>query len=262
MTYQNIILEHAEAGQISVLTVNRPKALNALNAATLDELAHAIARVAEDAGARALLVTGAGDKAFVAGADISAMRPMSTLEAHAFSEKGTRVMQAIEALPIPVIALVNGYALGGGCELAMACDWIIASERALFGQPEVNLGIPPGFGGTQRLARLIGRARALELITTARSIKADEALRLGLVNHVVPGEQLMEKGLDMARLIAAKGPVAVRVSKQAVQRGLDLDLANGCVLETSLFAFAFGTADCKEGMTAFLEKRPAKFDGK
>ncbi len=262
MTYQNIILEHAEAGQISVLTVNRPKALNALNAATLDELAHAIARVAEDAGARVLLVTGAGDKAFVAGADISAMRPMSTLEAYAFSEKGMRVMQAIEALSIPVIALVNGYALGGGCELAMACDWIIASERAVFGQPEVNLGIPPGFGGTQRLARLIGRARALELITTARQIKADEALRIGLANHVVPGAQLMEKGFEMARLIAAKGPVAVRVSKQAVQRGLDLDLANGCVLETSLFAFAFGTTDCKEGMTAFLEKRAAKFEGK
>ena len=262
MTYQNIILEHAEAGQISVLTVNRPKALNALNAATLDELAHAIARVAEDAGARVLLVTGAGDKAFVAGADISAMRPMSTLEAYAFSENGMRVMQAIEALSIPVIALVNGYALGGGCELAMACDWIIASERAVFGQPEVNLGIPPGFGGTQRLARLIGRARALELITTARQIKADEALRIGLANHVVPGAQLMEKGFEMARLIAAKGPVAVRVSKQAVQRGLDLDLANGCVLETSLFAFAFGTTDCKEGMTAFLEKRAAKFEGK
>ncbi len=262
MTYQNIILEHAEAGQICVLTVNRPKALNALNAATLDELANAIARVADAAAARALLVTGAGDKAFVAGADISAMQSMSALEAHAFSEKGQRVMRAIEELPIPVIALVNGYALGGGCELALSCDWIIASERAVFGQPEVNLGIPPGFGGTQRLARLIGRARALEIITTARQIKADEALRIGLVNAVVPGEQLTQKGIEMARLVAGKAPVAVRVSKQAVQRGLDLDLANGCVLETSLFAFAFGTADCKEGMTAFLEKRTAKFEGK
>jgi enoyl-CoA hydratase len=261
MTYQNIILEHAEPG-IYVLTVNRPQALNALNTATLDELADAVARVAEDPAARVALVTGAGDKAFVAGADISAMQTMSALEAHAFSEKGQRVMHALEALPIPVIALVNGYALGGGCELAMACDWIIASERAVFGQPEVNLGIPPGFGGTQRLARQVGRARALELITTARQIKADEALRMGLVNHVVPGEQLMEKGLEIARLIVAKGPVAVRVSKQAVQRGLDLDLANGCVLETSLFAFAFGTADRKEGMAAFLEKRVAKFVGR
>lgn len=261
MTYQNIILEHAEPG-IYVLTINRPKALNALNAATLDELAGATARVAEDAAARALLVTGAGEKAFIAGADIAAMQGMSALEARAFSEKGQRVMQGIEALPIPVIALVNGYALGGGCELALSCDWIVASERAVFGQPEVNLGIPPGFGGTQRLARLIGRARALELVTTGRTVKADEALRIGLVNEVVPGAQLTEKGLEMARVIIAKPPVAVRVAKQAVQRGLDLDLANGCVLETSLFAFAFGTADRKEGMTAFLEKRAAKFEGR
>jgi enoyl-CoA hydratase len=261
MTYQNIILEHAEPG-IYVLTVNRPKALNALNAATLDELADATARVAKDSAARVLLVTGAGDKAFVAGADIAAMQPMSTLEAHAFSAQGSRVMSGIEALPIPVIALVNGYALGGGCELAMACDWIIAAERAVFGQPEVNLGIPPGFGGTQRLARLLGRARALELVITGRQVKADEALRSGLANHVVPGERLMEKGLEMARLIAAQAPVAVRVLKQAVQRGLDLDLASGCVLETGLFALAFGTADRKEGMTAFLEKRAPKFEGK
>lgn len=256
----NIILEQTEPG-IYVLTVNRPQALNALDAATLDEIAAATAQVAVAAAARVLLITGAGDKAFVAGADINAMQSMSTLEAHAFSEKGTRVMQGIEALPFPVIALVNGYALGGGCELALSCDWIIASERAVFGQPEVNLGLPPGFGGTQRLARLVGRARAIELVTTGRQVKADEALRIGLANYVVPGERLMEKGLEMARLIASKGPVAVRVAKQAVQRGLDLDLANGCVLETSLFAFAFGTADREEGMTAFLEKRTAKFKG-
>lgn len=261
MTYQNIVLEHAEPG-IYVLTVNRPKALNALNAATLDELASAIARVANDASARVLLVTGAGDKAFVAGADISAMQAMSSLEAHAFSEQGQQVMQSLEALPIPVIALVNGYALGGGCELAMACDWIIAGEGAVFGQPEVNLGIPPGFGGTQRLARLVGRALALELVTTARQVKAHEALVIGLASHVVPGEQLMQKGLEIARLIATKAPVAVRVSKQAVKRGLDMDLANACALESSLFAFAFGTDDRKEGMSAFLEKRVPKFEGK
>ena len=254
MTYQNIILEHVEAGKIAVLTVNRPQALNALNAATLDELANVLARVAADPELRVLLITGAGEKAFIAGADITAMQGMSALEAQAFSEKGQRVMQAIEALPIPVIALVNGYALGGGCELAMSCDWIIAAERAVFGQPEVNLGIPPGFGGTQRLP--------LELVITGRQIKADEALRIGLVNEVVPPEQLTGKGLAMARLIAAKAPVAVRVSKQAVQRGLDLDLANGCVLETSLFAFAFGTADRQEGMTAFVEKRAPNFEGK
>ncbi len=262
MTYQNIVLEHVEAGKIAVLTVNRPQALNALNAATLDELANVLARVAADPEVRVLLITGAGEKAFIAGADITAMQGMSALEAQAFSEKGQRVMQAIEALPIPVIALVNGYALGGGCELAMSCDWIIAAERAVFGQPEVNLGIPPGFGGTQRLSRLVGRSLALELVITGRQIKADEALRIGLVNEVVPPEQLTEKGLATARLIAAKAPVAVRVSKQAVQRGLDLDLANGCVLETSLFAFAFGTADRQEGMTAFVEKRAPNFEGK
>lgn len=261
MTYQNIILEPAEPG-VYVLTLNRPKALNALNAATLDEIADAVARVAADAAARVLLVTGAGDKAFVAGADISAMQAMSVLDAHAFSEKGQRVMQAIEALPMPAIALVNGYALGGGCELAMACDWIIASDRASFGQPEVNLGIPPGFGGTQRLARLVGRARALELVTTGRQVKADEALRIGLVNHVVAAAELMQKGLEMARLIAAKAPIAVRVCKQAVRRGLDVDLANACMLETSLFAHAFGSADRQEGMSAFVEKRAAKFQGK
>ena len=261
MTYQNLSLESAEGGQIAVLTVNRPKALNALDAETLGELMQALAQVADDKAARVLLITGGGDKAFIAGADIAAMQAMSPLEAQAFSEKGQRVMQAIEALPIPVIALVNGYALGGGCELAMSCDWIIAAERAVFGQPEVNLGIPPGFGGTQRLARLIGRARSLELVTTGRQVKPPEALRIGLVNEVVADAQLMEKGLEMARMIAAKAPVAVRVAKQAVQRGLDLDLANGCVLETTLFAFAFGTADRKEGMTAFLAKRAPKFEG-
>ncbi len=261
MAYQNVILEQAEPG-IYVLTVSRPKALNALNAATLGELADAVAQVAQDAHARVLLVTGAGDKAFVAGADISEMQSMSPLEAQAFSAQGTRVMHALEALPVPVIALVNGYALGGGCELAMSCDWIVASERATFGQPEVNLGIPPGFGGTQRLARLVGRALALELVVTARQVKAEEALRIGLVNQIVPGEQLREKGLEIARAIATKAPVAVRVAKQAVQRGLDLDLANACVLESSLFALAFGSADRTEGMSAFLEKRAARFQGK
>src|SRR5258706_1095651 len=262
MTYQNLILEPADNGKVAVLTVNRPKALNALNADTLDENLQAVAQVAADKEARVLLITGGGDKAFIAGADIAAMQNMSALEGQAFSEQGQRVMQAIEALPIPVIALVSGYALGGGCELAMSCDWIIATERAVFGQPEVSLGIPPGFGGTQRLARLVGRARALEVVTTGRSVKAEEALRIGLVNDVVAAAQLMEKGLEAARLVAAKAPVAVRVAKQAVQRGLDMDLANGCVLETTLFAFAFGTEDRKEGMTAFLAKRAAKFEGR
>jgi enoyl-CoA hydratase len=262
MTYQNLLLEPTENGTVAVLTVNRPKSLNALNEETLDELLQAFARIAADTAVRALLITGGGDKAFIAGADIAAMQTMTALQAQSFSEKGQRVMHAIEALPFPVIALVNGYALGGGCELALSCDWIVAGERAVFGQPEVNLGIPPGFGGTQRLARLVGRARALELVTTGRQIKAAEALQIGLVNEVVADAQLADKGLEMARAIAGKAPVAVRVAKQAVQRGLDLDLANGCVLETSLFAFAFGTADRQEGMTAFLAKRAAKFEGR
>jgi len=260
MTYQNIILEHAEAG-IYVLTVNRPQSLNALNAATLAELADALARVGGDAGARALLITGAGEKAFVAGADIAAMRPMDAQQAFALAESGQRVMRAVEELPVPAVALVNGYALGGGCELALACDWMIASERAAFGQPEVNLGIPPGFGGTQRLARRVGRALAMELVITGRQIKAEEALRIGLVNQVVAAAALMTTGLEQARLIASKAPLAVRACKQAVRRGLDMDLANACALEASLFALTFGSADRLEGMTAFLEKRPARFKG-
>jgi enoyl-CoA hydratase len=260
MNFQNILLEQPEAG-IYLLRLNRPKALNALNAATLDELAQATRQVAADERARVLLVTGAGEKAFVAGADIAEMRNYTTEEARAFSEKGMGVMHALEALPMPVIALVNGYALGGGCELAMSCDWILASDRAVFGQPEVNLGIPPGFGGTQRLTRLVGRAKALELLTTARLVRADEALAIGLVNHIYPAPELQEKGLDMARTIAAKGPIAVRLAKQAAQRGQDLDLASACVLETTAFGLAFSTQDRNEGMEAFLEKRPAKFTG-
>ena len=258
MSFHNLLLEQPEPG-IYLLTLNRPQALNALNAATLDELTRAIARVAADAGARVLLITGAGEKAFVAGADIAEMQGLSADQAQAFSAAGMRVMHALEALPVPVIALVNGYALGGGCELA--CDWIIASDRAVFGQPEVNLGIPPGFGGTQRLSRLVGRARALELVITARQLKADEAMAIGLVTRVVAAAELRETGLAAARSIAAKAPVAVRLAKQAVQRGQDLDLANACAHETSLFALAFATADQKEGMRAFVEKRAPRFSG-
>ena len=260
MNFVNILLEQPEAG-IYLLTVNRPKALNALNAATLDEIAAAVAVVAKDHAARVLLVTGAGDKAFVAGADIAEMRSAAIEQARGFSERGMHVMHALEALPVPVIALVNGYALGGGCELALACDWILAADKAVFGQPEVNLGIPPGFGGTQRLPRRIGPARALELLATARQVKAAEAVAIGLANHVYPASELMAKGLEMARLIAAKGPAAVRLVKQAVLRGGNLDLYTACSLETDLFAQAFGTQDRKEGIDAFLEKRPPRFKG-
>ena len=259
--FRNILLEQPAAG-IYLLTANRPKALNAINAAMLDEIAAAIRRIAADESARVLLVTGAGEKAFVAGADIAEMQNATIEQAREFSEKGLQVMHALEALAVPVIALVNGYALGGGCELALACDWILASDHAVFGQPEVNLGIPPGFGGTQRLPRRIGTARALELLTTARQVKADEALRIGLANHVYPAAELRTKGLEAARLIASKGPAAVRVAKLAMQRGANLDLFAACALETDLFVQAFATRDRKEGMSAFLEKRPAKFEGR
>lgn len=250
--FRNILLEQPEAG-IYLLTVNRPKALNALNAATLDEIAAAIGKIARDDRARVLLVTGA---------DIAEMQNATIEQAREFSEKGMRVMHVLEAPPVPVIALVNGYALGGGCELALACDWILASENAVFGQPEVNLGIPPGFGGTQRLPRRIGTARALELLTTARQVKAAEAAAIGLANQVYPAAELRTRGLEAARLIASKGPAAVRVAKLAVQRGANLDLFAACALETDLFVQAFTTRDRKEGMNAFLEKRPAKFTGR
>jgi enoyl-CoA hydratase len=261
MAYVNILLEQPEPS-VYLLTVNRPKSLNALNADTLDEIAAAVAEVGKDSGARALLVTGAGEKAFVAGADIAQMQDFDSAQAQAFSERGNRTFRAFELLPVPAVALVNGYALGGGCELAMACDWIVASERAQFGQPEVNLGVVAGFGGTQRLTRLVGRAMAMDLLVTGRLIKADEALRIGLVNQVVAPEQLRDKGLEIARSIAAKGPVAVRLTKQIVQRGQDLDLANACQQEAYAFGLTCATADQKEGMKAFLEKRPARFTGR
>jgi len=261
MAYENIILEQREPG-IWLLTVNRPKALNALNGPTLDEIRAAVESVAADPAARVLLVTGAGEKAFVAGADISQMQSLSPLEAQRFTQKGLDTMRAFEMMPIPAIALVNGFALGGGCELAMACDFVLASERAVFGQPEVNLGVNAGFGGTQRLPRLVGRAMAMELLVTGRQVKADEALRIGLANHVYPAAELIDKGLETARLIAGKGPVAVRVTKQLVQRGQDIDLANATSIEALMFALCCSTEDQKEGMKAFLEKRPAKFAGK
>ena len=245
-----------------MLTVNRPKALNALNAATLEEIGCAVAEIRADPKARVLLVTGAGDRAFVAGADISEMQGYSAVEAIRFSSLGMQAMHAIEALAVPVIALVNGYALGGGCELALACDWILASDKAVFGQPEVKLGIPPGFGGTQRLTRAVGRAMALELLATGRQVTAEEALAIGLANHVYPAADLRERGFEMARVVAGNAPIAVRLAKECAHRALDVDLKTGCELETKAIAVGFATSDQKEGMRAFLEKRPAKFEGR
>ena len=261
MSYESILLETPEDG-IYLLTINRPKVLNALNSATIAEIDDAIRQVRGDAQARALLITGAGDKAFVAGADISEMQGMSALEAKDFGQRGLNVFRSLENLPVPVIAVVNGYALGGGCELAMSCDWILAAENAAFGQPEVNLGVPPGFGGTQRLLRLVGRGIAMEMLMTGRQVKAEEALRIGLATKVYPQEQLMAEALEVARIIKTKGPIAVRLAKEVVQRGQDLDLENACVLESEVFGLAFSTEDQREGMRAFLERRPAAFRGR
>lgn len=258
MEYEHILLEQVEPG-IYRLTINRPRSFNALNSATLDEIYAACEALATTDEARVLLITGAGEKAFVAGADIPEMKDKTALEGQAFSQKGMRAFRRLETLPIPVIAVVNGYCLGGGCELAMSCDWIIASEKAQFGQPEVNLGVTPGFGASQRLPRLIGRAKAMELLVTGRQIKAAEAAEWGLVNHVYAVDELMEKALEAARLICTKGPVAVNLVKQAVQRGQDIDLENACLLESEVFGLCFSTDDQKEGMGAFLEKRSAEF---
>lgn len=261
MSDTNILLEQPEPG-IWRLTVNRPRSLNALNSATLEAIHAAVKQVGEDPQARVLLLTGAGDKAFVAGADIAEMQDLDPLAARAFAARALRAFRALETLPVPAIALVNGYCLGGGCELAMSCDWILASEQAVFGQPEINLGITPGFGGTQRLPRRIGNAAALEMLVTGRYVKAEEALSLGLVNRVTPAESLLAEALEMARVIAAKPPVAVRLIKEAVQRGQDLDLDSACLLENQLFGLCFSTQDQKEGMRAFLEKRKPGFQGR
>ncbi len=261
MTYESILLDQPEPG-IWLLTVNRPKALNALSPQVLFEIAAAVAEVTADPAARALLITGAGDKAFVAGADIAAMSSMTAIEGREFALKGHATLRSLELAPFPVIALVNGFALGGGCELALACDWIVASENAVFGQPEVNLGICPGFGGTQRLSRLVGKAMAMELACTGRQMKADEALRTGLANRIVTHAKLIEEGLALARAIAAKGPVAVKMAKHLIHRGQDLDLANANAMEADVFGFLCATDDKHEGMAAFLAKRTAQFKGR
>ena len=261
MSFELIQLEEKEQG-IYLLTINRPKQLNALSPQVLYEIAAGVAEVAARGNARVLMITGAGDKAFVAGADIAAMSGMTAVEGREFALEGHATLRSLELAPFPVIALVNGFALGGGCELALACDWIVASEKAVFGQPEVNLGICPGFGGTQRLSRVVGKSMALELVCTGRQVKADEALRIGLANHVVAPEQLLEQGLKLARMVAQKGPIAVKMAKHLVQRGQDIDLANANAMEADVFGLLCATDDKREGMDAFLGKRTAAFTGR
>ncbi|MGH7962393.1 MAG: enoyl-CoA hydratase-related protein [Candidatus Binatia bacterium] len=260
MTYENLLFE--KDGAVGVLTINRPKSLNALNPATLQEIAACLETVRQDRSIRCLLITGVGDRAFVAGADISAMVSMSPIEGKAFSALGLSVTRTLEELPIPVIAAVNGFALGGGTELALACDLIIAADKAKFGQPEINLGVIPGFGGTQRLARRIGLPRARELIYSGDTIDAETALRYGLVNKVVPLADLMTEATALAQKLAAKPPVAIQQAKTAINAGIDMDLENGCRFENETFALTFATEDKMEGMKAFLEKREAKFQGR
>ncbi len=259
MDYTNLLVDIDEG--LATVTVNRPKALNALNRDTLQDLQQAFDALEKDAEVKVIILIGAGEKAFVAGADIAKMQEMNDLEARSFILLGQQVMTTIENSSKPVIAAVNGFALGGGCELAMACDIRLAAENAKFGLPEVNLGVIPGFAGTQRLARLVGKGRAKELVFTGDMIDAQEALRLGLVNKVVAPEQLLETTLKMARKIAGKGPVAVRLSKDAINRGLEMDLDRASAYEAELFARCFASADRKEGIQAFLEKRSADFKG-
>ena len=244
-------------GAVAVLTIDRPKALNALNSSVLDELNAAIDSIDLDT-VRALVITGAGERSFVAGADIGEMSKLTKAEGTAFGKKGNDVFRKIETLPIPVIAAVNGFALGGGNELAMSCDIRICSEGAIFGQPEVGLGITPGFGGTQRLARLVSPGMAKQLIYTARNIKADEAYRIGLVNAVYPAEEMLPAALKMANGIAKNAPIAVRACKKAINEGLDLDMDAAIALEEELFGSCFETHDQVEGMGCFMSREKPK----
>ena len=246
---------------VAVVTINRPKALNALNEAVLNELSLAFDELAVNDAVKAVILIGSGDKAFVAGADITQMKDMNVIEGKLFGEKGQKVFLKIEQFPKPVIAAVHGFALGGGCELAMSCDIRIASEAAKFGQPEVGLGIIPGFGGTQRLARLVGRGMAKLLIYTADIVDAQEALRIGLVQKVVATEVLLDEAQAIAKRILKKSSSAVSLAKDAINRGLEMDIPNAMQYEAYIFGTCFASEDQKEGMTAFVEKRKPAFSG-
>jgi enoyl-CoA hydratase len=260
MAYKNIIIEKKDG--IATIKINRPQVLNALNFDTISELATAVEELDSDKKISVAILTGEGDKAFIAGADIKQMADMTTLEAKEFSELGHNMLFKIENSRIPFIAAINGFALGGGCEVLMACDICIAAKSAKIGQPEINLGIHPGFGGTQRLPRLVGRMKAKELLLTGKNIDADESLRIGLVNMVVDDDKLMETANKIAGKIASKSPIQNAFIKSLVNKGADIDLNTGCNLEISYFSASFSTKDQKEGMKAFLEKRKPEFKGK
>ena len=260
MDYQNILC--AVENGIATITINRPKALNALNLDTVTELKDAIEKIAVDKAVKVVVITGAGEKSFVAGADIKEMATKTPAEGREWGQFGQNVFTEIENMPQPVIAAINGFCLGGGCELSCACDIRYASENAKFGQPEVGLGITPGFGGTQRLTRVVGRGQAKELIYTGGMIGAEDAKAIGLVNKVVPQEELMPAVLKLAGKIAKNAPVAVQLSKAAIKRGINCDVVTGIAYEAEVFGLCFSTNDQKEGMAAFVEKRKPTFEGK
>ena len=257
--YQTIRYE--KNGNLAIAAINRPEALNALNGTVLQELSRVVAEVENDSEVRAFILTGEG-RAFVAGADIGEQNALDVASARKFSQFGSSIFRRIEKLEIPTVAAVNGFCLGSGCELAMSFDMILASEKAKFGQPEVGLGITPGFSGTQRLPRRVGIAKAKELLFSGRMITAAEAEKIGLVNAVYPAEELMNATLDMARSFTKNAPVAIKYVKASVDRGMQMDIDGGIALENELYAMCFATEDCKEGLTAFLEKRPAEFKNK
>ena len=255
---EDLVLFQQEDG-IGIITINRPGALNALNPEVLKALENALEKAERDEKVKVILITGSGEKAFVAGADIAEMSKMSPREAREFSKLGQKVFRKIEQMEKPVIAVVNGYALGGGLELAISCDYILASENAQLGQPEVDLGIFPGFGGTQRLPRILGKLRAKELIFWGERIPAQKALEIGLVNEVAPQDKLMERARELAKKLMSKGLIAIGLAKRAIEQGTDLDLDSGLLIEQTLFSLCFDTQDQKEGMKAFLEKRKPEF---
>ncbi|MBR6972314.1 MAG: short-chain-enoyl-CoA hydratase [Bacteroidales bacterium] len=259
MEFKNLIIQRE--GNIRIVKINNPQSMNALNSEVLSELDQAFYEIGNDPQTNVVILTGEG-RAFVAGADISQMSTMNAAQGKDFGVQGSKVFRKIELLPKPVIAAINGFALGGGCELALACDIRIASAKAKIGQPEVGLGITPGFSGTQRLPRIVGEGRAKELIYTAKAITADEAFRIGLVNKVVEPEQLMDEAMALAKTIAKNAPIAVRFSKEAVNRGMQTDIDTAIAIENDLFALCFSTEDQKEGMKAFFEKRPAEWKNK
>ncbi|MFP4138072.1 MAG: enoyl-CoA hydratase-related protein [Halomonas sp.] len=253
------LIEVVDNAGIVRLTINRPKALNALNTAVLAELERVLAGLEGRGDLRAVVITGAGEKSFVAGADIAEMREKTPEEARDFARQALDTFKRLETLPVPTVALVNGFCLGGGCELALACDWAVASDNALFGQPEVLLGVIPGFGGTQRLPRRVGPAMALDLCTTGRKIDAAEALRIGLVNRVMPQAELEGYVEELSQQLGGNGPQSVRAAKQAIHDGMDQDLDSALALENALFAFCFAGDEQTEGMSAFVEKRKPAF---